>query len=285
MNREDSARLASWLSLALGALTLLVALLALAAAAIALLSIDQVKRLACRSFTIDCEFDDFAAALLTFDVEPRDSSIPAPLDELDLAPPGSVSSATATRSPAPTAWNVLVREAEPASAVAAVNGLLLGTGEPPSPDCLSLGELATFLKNGNKDVALVGARNQWKVNYIVGPIDEGVLSAGKNGNPRSLGFEFTARYRPLHRKVDLTLRMLAFDSRVIGHSVFPERSWVYKTPLPINSTSVDYLCRLPDFPAGEHTITLESEGSEGDWKKAIASFKLDVRSIKTAPAD
>ena len=265
MNKDESALLASWLGVGIGAATLLIASVALIASAVALLSVDQVKRVVCRELTLSCGFDAAGVNLVVVDAErhkPSSADLVTTIDDLMPPDPADV-----------TAWDLLARQA--------------GAVEQPPYDsaegarklvCVSVFDLLPLVEHGTTHFQ--GADWTWAVNFSrpVVAMDSPNKPSGLSPK-RTVGFEFDATYAQLHNPVAIKLHLKAFkDSWGTGfRNIVPILEDDYDITLPAKSHTIEMVCPFPQLAPGPYHMTLQSHSAAGDWEQLLNPIDLQLQ--------
>ena len=276
MDKEKSALLAVWLSFAVSLATLVITAAALVIGGIALLSIDQVRWVACQNLGYECGFARAGAYLLTLDADP--APVPPKQTGLDMPPPDLPDlglPAPNNHVTPPTAWDLLAVSVYPPTEEDILNGTVVGA----DTQCLSLKSLQPYLARADKIYSLVDNNWRWKVNFLTAPVDEGVVPSGADVNPRSILFEMDATYAPLQREVDLHLQVNAYQHSVFGVQIIPAMSRDYTIQLPAGSSGIEYLCPLPDMVPAQYSLFINTSSAIGDWQRDIGPLDLNIRSV------
>jgi hypothetical protein len=278
MKDDDSAVVAAWLSVGINFLTLVVTVAAVAVGSVALLSVDGVRWMLCRNTGYECGFEGIHDDLLTFDADPiKSQNLPA-----SPPPPGIVDSKTqpfedeGLRS---SAWALLAAQVDASTYAGSSDNAPLAAED----GCLSLDSLTSELDQArarsDNVYGLIGDNWRWKVNYVRGPVDEGIIPPGSNPTPRTLVVEVHAHYGQLPHSVELYVHLSAYAVGTLEMSVFPTLTRNFTINLSSGSYGIEFLCPIPDLPVGQYDLIVQTNGFVGDWQSKMDPLPLTVKSL------
>ncbi|SFK30157.1 hypothetical protein [Methylocapsa palsarum] len=299
MDREKSALLAAWLSFGANILTLCVAIFGLVVGAFALLSINQIRNLACESLSIACGFDAARAALIVFDVlqeppkqeppknESNNNSIRKEID--DLGPPGDY---PLWESLEHEAWRLLISAHKSSTGNF---GDFYSSPEIKENECFQYSDLNSYFRDG---AIIAGRLRRWNGSYLQNKNDNACRQNNDNACDqkekainskvtdccsanRSLGVEFTASYKKLKRDIQISLILVIENKNIVGEFVLPLHEIIYPITLPKGSHKADFLCPIVKLVPGQYVFSFATSGEEGDWNETLHTVELTVEPADT----